>query len=1458
MKKTIKIRIISLIISLSIILSMLPISAMAVVDSIAEIDDVEYSSLQEAFDNVKNDETIKLIDDIILADTVTITETVESGKNFTLDLNGHSIDSSDKTAIVHNGYGSMTITDSSESENGKITSSNSDISADIKRATIRFVQSGRLIITGGKVEHTGSKGEAIHNKSNGGIEILGGTVEATGDSGMAICNNSSGDLNISNAKVQSKFAAIHNQGNGKISISNNAEIISETECTISSYADGSKSGDISIEITNGVVKNTGAREAISYSGYGKIVIGEGAEVTSKINESYGTGTINLSMGMTDIAILEINCGIVENTGTGKAITSYSGGNIIVSGNSVVKNSSLSNGTIELYYYSKLEMTGGTIENTQGYAIRGDFFSDVKISIPSGNSIIKGGMRATNIVPDLGDDIEVIASKNYDGSSPQEYKPAEIDSYKYLEFKEKPAVAKIGDDSYSTIQKAFDNVKNNETIKLIDDIILSDTVTITETEESSRNFTLDLNGYSIDSANKTAITYNGDGDITITDGSESENGKITSSINAVNAIDMGTIRFNGTASLSINKGIIENTSPYNGTTIYNGASATVKISGGIVQSEGEFSRTIYNDNSSSLSVSGGIVQSNGSAIYHGSKGKISITETAEIISKNNSAIVIADSTYDAPALEISGGLVENTGVGTAILNQSSSGKISVSNNAKVISKDSSGTIFILSGIGKLEINNATVENTGNGTAINHGGTGKITVSGKSVIKSSNKQAYGRTIFLAAGTPSDTVLEINSGTIENTGGDYSIYNASSGKIYISNGGAVIKAVISAINKAPSLSDTEAYYIEGSKTSVNGEYSVQIKKTDINTDSKTMEYKYLKFEPAANELSAEVSINNTAPRIGDILSGLIENSNNTGALTYIWKADGTQVGSEQNYTVTVNELGKTISLEIESSIETGKVKGDDTEAVRKKSAPSAPEAPSVVSKSYDTIILKANSAYEFSKDKSTWQSSNVFSGLNESTAYAFYQRIASTLDTEESEVSVVLRETTDTAPKVPPIVDNNDGDNSGSSLGNNNIVTIILPAPDNPNSAIQAEIKISAAVDDKGKAIVNIIDKMIIEAFEKALDNAKKNGNEKNGITVVLRVDTKDKNVSDITVNLPKSVQDIVIENKIVSTIVIVDNPDIRIGMDLMTIKEINQQAKSDVNITVKRIDNSTLGDEAKKAVLSRSLFDLRVNYGNDKEVQNFGTGSVSISIPYTLALNEKAENIKAVYIDKNKKVQWIENSIYDISKKLVNFNTNHFSIYGVGYKEADIAFEDIANHWAKEDIEFAVNRGLFSCTSTSSFSPDIEMTRGMFVTVLGRMANADVSIYTESKFTDVKRDSYYMGYIEWANKNGIIKGISNEKFAPESAITREQIAFILQNYSKFIGLELPKVHGENTFVDSVTISSYAKDAVKLMQISGIIKGKDGNHFAPQVAATRAEVSSLLRRFIELISSHNITQD
>lgn len=173
-----------------------------------------------------------------------------------------------------------------------------------------------------------------------------------------------------------------------------------------------------------------------------------------------------------------------------------------------------------------------------------------------------------------------------------------------------------------------------------------------------------------------------------------------------------------------------------------------------------------------------------------------------------------------------------------------------------------------------------------------------------------------------------------------------------------------------------------------------------------------------------------------------------------------------------------------------------------------------------------------------------------------------------------------------------------------------------------------------------------------------------------------------------------------------------------------------------------------------------------------------------------------------------------------------------------------------HWAKDNILFVVSRGLLNGTSETTFSPNTGMTRGMFVTALGRLAGVDPADYQSGKFTDVKADAYYAPYVNWAAKTGIVSGTTDTTFAPDTNINREQMAVIMKNYAVKLGYTVPKALEAVTFADNASISSWAKEAVESMQQAGILAGKTNNRFDPAGTATRAEVATVLWRFVEII--------
>ena len=157
-----------------------------------------------------------------------------------------------------------------------------------------------------------------------------------------------------------------------------------------------------------------------------------------------------------------------------------------------------------------------------------------------------------------------------------------------------------------------------------------------------------------------------------------------------------------------------------------------------------------------------------------------------------------------------------------------------------------------------------------------------------------------------------------------------------------------------------------------------------------------------------------------------------------------------------------------------------------------------------------------------------------------------------------------------------------------------------------------------------------------------------------------------------------------------------------------------------------------------------------------------------------------------------------------------------------------FNDMADHWAKDAVEFASSRELFNGVGNDAFGPDLSMTRGMVSTVLARLAGADTA----------GGETWYAKGTVWAVENGISDGTN-----PEQQVTREQLAAMLYRYAGS-----PAVSGELGFDDADSISAWARDAVRWCVDNGILNGVGGNRMTPQDLARRGQVAAMLMRFLQ----------
>lgn len=176
-----------------------------------------------------------------------------------------------------------------------------------------------------------------------------------------------------------------------------------------------------------------------------------------------------------------------------------------------------------------------------------------------------------------------------------------------------------------------------------------------------------------------------------------------------------------------------------------------------------------------------------------------------------------------------------------------------------------------------------------------------------------------------------------------------------------------------------------------------------------------------------------------------------------------------------------------------------------------------------------------------------------------------------------------------------------------------------------------------------------------------------------------------------------------------------------------------------------------------------------------------------------------------------------------------------------------FTDTNNHWAEDAIDFATAHGMFSGTSATTFSPDGTMTRGMIAVVLHNFEDNPDHAFTGS-FEDVHPDAWYADGIHWMVDSGIAGGYGNGRFGAEDKITREQLATFLYNFAKVKGYDVSGRADLGRFTDGSSVSGYATETMSWAVDNGLFGGMGDGTLAPQGNATRAQVATILMRFVE----------
>lgn len=188
----------------------------------------------------------------------------------------------------------------------------------------------------------------------------------------------------------------------------------------------------------------------------------------------------------------------------------------------------------------------------------------------------------------------------------------------------------------------------------------------------------------------------------------------------------------------------------------------------------------------------------------------------------------------------------------------------------------------------------------------------------------------------------------------------------------------------------------------------------------------------------------------------------------------------------------------------------------------------------------------------------------------------------------------------------------------------------------------------------------------------------------------------------------------------------------------------------------------------------------------------------------------------------------------------------------FKPAAFPFADVSeSDWFYGSVKYVYENGMMNGTGYTTFSPCLNTSRGMIMTVLYRLEGSP-AVSGGSGFTDVAAGQYYTDAIAWGSAHSIVLGYENNRFGPDDDVTREQLAAILYRYAQYKGYDVT-AGGSGVitgYEDAETVSSYAVTPMKWAVGTGVINGSE-NRLLPRNMATRGEAAAMFMRFCRKVA-------
>ena len=184
-------------------------------------------------------------------------------------------------------------------------------------------------------------------------------------------------------------------------------------------------------------------------------------------------------------------------------------------------------------------------------------------------------------------------------------------------------------------------------------------------------------------------------------------------------------------------------------------------------------------------------------------------------------------------------------------------------------------------------------------------------------------------------------------------------------------------------------------------------------------------------------------------------------------------------------------------------------------------------------------------------------------------------------------------------------------------------------------------------------------------------------------------------------------------------------------------------------------------------------------------------------------------------------------------------------------SEMPFVDVVKDaWYYPAVEYVYNNELMNGTNGGlTFEPNVNLNRAMMAAVLYNMEGKP-ACDKSGIFSDVADGMWYTDAVNWAASNNIVSGMPDGTYAPDQALTREQMASILYRYAEYKGIDVSARADLSTFTDGTTVSPWAQDVVQWAVAEKLMSG-NGTELQPKGTASRAQVATVLMNYCENVA-------